>query len=620
VLLKSSVSGRSRTMNKVISGYFDDAHRGLQRQQQQQDRVITNSGSHVQLPPLRDDREFSSMDKAQSHSMGSLEFTSEQARAGVQAERLQQSITENSKLSRKVRQIQEQLSITSAKKEAFRAQASRLEKEFKKGREQADLLQKDLLDARREASQMGKEAQEAMQMMTEMRKSHIQEVRLLQRGLAARGGGESKNKVNEVADLVDKLGRAVLQRDESIRDKTKLQVRANKTDAELRAVVDDHSRLKRQNKSLSEQLKEALRKGKFVPPKVEVDDPDESDPEFEHELLAFEQRFTILEEGPAGLDILASNLSKDKQTLEKRLKTGQDTITNLKSSVDNLKRLGEEKDMQIDELNEKLDKMMKDHAAQQEAIAQKRREIENQVEEEREALQRRIEDLELECDNARAVADGMEKASSRLTKELIKVHETHTGNQAKRTENGEGDEQPADAAGSADAQPSAPPQLLAQTEQTAKTGEALKIEVFKNGEITELHASEVGGEMSVIPVEQPLLQELDQKDPWTDLFSRVGVSPGPPRRLVVSRFLGRKDVVLGAKSCILTIYMYDERRFFVSGLDVANVLDLMIKEDDIPPVFGANIDGCQDNANAIFDLLSRNLVLEDDRLKLALDQ
>jgi len=602
-------------MNKVISGYFDDAHRGLQRQQQQQDRVINPSGSHVQLPPLRDDREFSSMEKAQSNSMGSLEFTSEQARAGVQSERLQQSLTENAKLSRKVRQIQEHLSITSAKKEAFRAQASRLEKEFKKGREQADILQKDLLDARREASQMGKEAQEAMQMMTEMRKGHIQEVRLLQRGLAARGGGEAKNKVNEVADLVDKLGRAVLQRDESIRDKTKLQVRANKTDAELRAVVDDHSRLKRQNKSLSEQLKEALRKGKFVPPKVEVDDLEDSDPEFEHELLAFEQRFTILEEGPAGLDILASNLSKDKQTLEKRLKTSQETITNLKSSVDNLKRLGEEKDLQIDEMNEKLDKMMKDHAAMQEAIAQKRREIELQVEEEREALQRRIEDLELECDNARAVADGMEKASSRLTKELIKVHETHTGNQAKRADNAEA-EQPA--AASADAQPSAPPQLLAQTEQTAKTGEALKIEVFKNGEITELHASEVGGDMSVIPVEQALLQELDQQDPWTDLFGRVGVSPGPPRRLVVSRFLGRREVSLGAKSCILAIYMYDARRFLFDVLDVADVFGLVIKEHEFTDEFGAKIDGCQDNANAIFDLLSQHLALEDGVLRLSI--
>jgi len=50
------------------------------------------------------------------------------------------------------------------------------------------------------------------------------EVRLLQRGLAQRGGdAASRNKVNEVADLVDKVGRAVVQRDEAIRDKTKMQ-------------------------------------------------------------------------------------------------------------------------------------------------------------------------------------------------------------------------------------------------------------------------------------------------------------------------------------------------------------------------------------------------------------
>ena len=37
---------------------------------------------------------------------------------------------------------------------------------------------------------------------------------------------------------------------------------------------------------------------------------DESDEEFETELLHFEKRFQILEEGPMGLDILASNLAR----------------------------------------------------------------------------------------------------------------------------------------------------------------------------------------------------------------------------------------------------------------------------------------------------------------------
>merc|ERR1719379_2043104 len=70
---------------------------------------------------------------------------------------------------------------------------------------------------------------------------------------------------------------------------------------------------------------------------------------------------------------------------------------------------------------------MRDHALFEEQIAQKQREIAIQVEEERAALEARIQELELECDNARAAADGMEKASTRLTRELVKVHEQYSG-------------------------------------------------------------------------------------------------------------------------------------------------------------------------------------------------
>eukprot|EP00913_Durusdinium_trenchii_P032153 g30108.t1 len=271
----------------------------------------------------------------------------------------------------------------------------------------------------RATSHLSRESQEAMQMMSEMRKAHLQEVRLLQRGLAARGNGEMRNKVNEVADLVDKLGRAVLQRDENLREKSKAQVRLNKVETDLRALTDECTRLKRHNKSLNDQLKEANRRAKFTPPRPDADAPEDSDEEFEHELLAFEQRFTILEEGPAGLDILASNLSKDKQNLEKRLKQSQETVQSLTNSVEEWKRLSEEQDLQIADLSAKLDQMMRDHAALQEAITQKRREIEQQVAEEKALLEAKVQELQMECDNARAVADGMDKASSRVQKDVL---------------------------------------------------------------------------------------------------------------------------------------------------------------------------------------------------------
>ncbi|CAE7673637.1 PAP4, partial [Symbiodinium sp. CCMP2456] len=118
--------------------------------------------------------------------------------------------------------------------------------------------------------------------------------------------------------------------------------------------------------------------------------------EFEHELLAFEQRFIILEEGPAGLDILASNLSKDKLNLEKRLKSSNETVDSLTASVGEWRRLSEEKDLEISDLSTKLDQMMREHAALEEAIAQKRREIEQQVAEEKAALEAKVQELQLE--------------------------------------------------------------------------------------------------------------------------------------------------------------------------------------------------------------------------------
>lgn len=307
-------------------------------------------------------------------------------------------------------------------------------------------------------------------MMSEMRKAHLQEVRLLQRGLAARGNGEMRNKVNEVADLVDKLGRAVLQRDENLREKSKAQVRLNKVETDLRALTDECTRLKRHNKSLNDQLKEANRRAKFTPPRPDADAPEDSDEEFEHELLAFEQRFTILEEGPAGLDILASNLSKDKQNLEKRLKQSQETVQSLTNSVEEWKRLSEEQDLQIADLSAKLDQMMRDHAALQEAITQKRREIEQQVAEEKALLEAKVQELQMECDNARAVADGMDKASSRVQKELTKAQDAYVGQQQKRAE---AHGAPAEAPG--DAPAPAAPGAAADGEQKGE-GEAVPAE------------------------------------------------------------------------------------------------------------------------------------------------
>merc|ERR1712174_16984 len=110
--------------------------------------------------------------------------------------------------------------------------------------------------------------------------------------------------------------------------------------------------------------------------------------------------------------------------LEKRLKAQAETVKSLNSTVDSWKTACVDKDEQIKDLNEKLEKLMRDQAYLEEQIAEKRREIELRIAREKELLEAQQE-LTMEADNARAVADGMEKASSRLSRELVKVHEQY---------------------------------------------------------------------------------------------------------------------------------------------------------------------------------------------------
>mmetsp|Transcript_5633 Transcript_5633/g.13452 ORF Transcript_5633/g.13452 Transcript_5633/m.13452 type:complete len:493 (-) Transcript_5633:148-1626(-) len=428
-------------MNKVVSSYFDEAHRSLQSNRESPG---FSGAQHLQLPPLRTNSppsdtaetlpEKSSLRPSASLSM--LEY-SDKATRGIMEEKYQQALQDNARLNRKLRTLQDQYAVTSAKKEAFKAQAVRLEREFKKGHEASDSMQRDLIDARREAEQTAKEAREAVAMMSDMRKSHIQEVRLLQRGLAARGGDEKfRNRVNEVADLVDKLGRAVVQRDEAVRDKTKAQAHLNEAISDVRHLTDERAKLRKQNGQMREKLEAAMRKVKIIEaqPDQEAMNVDDSDEEFEVELHLVERRIEILKDNAAGADILASNLDKEKEQLRQKLKQEQETIQMLERSVDYWMKTCGERDAQILDLNSRIETILKHQAVVDQQIAKKKNSIAEDVDEERERLEKRIAELETERDAAQSAVEGMQKASDRLTQELVNVHEKYADNWQRKKE------------------------------------------------------------------------------------------------------------------------------------------------------------------------------------------
>jgi hypothetical protein len=563
-----------------------------------------------------------------SMSTGALDFSNERVDRGVQDQRYGQALQENSRLSRKLRTIQDQLSITSAKKEAFRAQALRLEKEFKKGRDQSDQIQKELLEAKREAESTSKESTEAVQMMNEMRKAHLQEVRLLQRGLEARGNDEKfRNRVNETADLVDKLGRSVVQRDEAVRDKTKAQAQMSKMVVDLRALADECSKLRRQNKGLDVKLKESIRKGKAVDkPYLDraIAELDESDEEFETDLLHFEKRFQILEEGPMGLDILASNLARDKRLLEKALKAQQEAHKSTLASLEEWKALNDEKDATLTKQNEQIEEMMMAQAALEEEIERKRREVEEAVNTERANLEARMQELQNEASEARTQADAMVLASDKLSQELVKVHEQYD-DVAKRKA-----EEKGEYAGGAQEEPEAEAawemveELEGQVMKVNESEEPLSatLSVWKDEKGRyQLRAQQGSGNErtteSRIPVSPELVQDLDAESPWADLFNRVGISSDDPPRIVVSECLGEVQMSMppGGADVLCRIHRFDPWRYYISGKSMKADFfsDYVITKDDLqsdPDISSAINSGADDRE--LIDVLLKKMSFQDE--------
>lgn len=638
-------------MNQVIAGFFDDAHRGLQRQHADLPRAFVGVASHVEsLPRLRPGSVSPSASARQTEDGGSWQhsldnvssplrqsrssgalFSPEQANRGVQEQCYKQALQDNSRLSSKLRATQDQLKITTAKKESFRMQALRLDGDFKKGREQSDTIANELLHYKSEATSSAKESVEAVKMMHEMRKNHVQEVKMLQRGLERMRNEEKfRNRVSETADLVDKLGCAVVQREEAERDKFKAQSYANKMMTDLRAVVDECSKLRRQNKSLDAKLKEAVRRSKApasplaergrgmrasssnfgMKAKETAFEFDGSDEEFETELLCFENRFQMLEEGPMGLDILASNLAKDKRLLEKALRQEQEEHRLVRASLEEWKALCEEKDSAITTKNKQIEEVMMAQAALEEEIDRKRREVEEAVNNERAKLEERLKELQREAEEARSQADSMVLASDRLSKELVKVHEQYDeAAQRKQIEKEERfsmdveEPAPENDVGEWDVRREPVPEdnvgewemLERRNDCLVKTHYlespcVLNLEVWKEqhtGNI-QLRARKGSDRETRLAVTDDLLLELDSVSPWADLFSRVGFSGDPQlpdSTVCFSELLGEQEKTFDPDGDVVLcrVHRFDAWRYYISGtsLETSFMAEYLISRDEL---------------------------------------
>lgn len=155
-------------------------------------------------------------------------------------------------------------------------------------------------------------------------------------------------------------------------------------------------------------------------------------------------------------------------------------------------------------------------------------------------------------------------------------------------------------------------ELVAEQSHWGKTGELLQLEVWRRPDASlELHACELSTSAHyMLPLEPEVLEELDPDDPYAELFSVVGLTGGTtgPKRLTLPTLLGTEEVAAMAPSGIgitLSVYQYDSRRFFLSGLDEENtrLVELVLTEQTLTEEHCAWIDRCELDEEGAHELL-----------------
>jgi phage shock protein A len=369
-----------------------------------------------------------------------------------------------------------------------------------------------------------------------------------------------------------------------MRDKVKAEAHANKMIVDLRALADECSKLRRQNRSLESKFKEAVRKGKGAAPQPidrTLAEFDESDEEFETELLHFEKRFKILEEGPMGLDILASNLARDKRQLEKALKQSQEAHRATTAALEEWKALSNEKENTITELNQKVEDMMMAQAQLEEEIERKRREVEEAVNTERANLEARMKELEDEATEAKAQADSLVVQSDKLQQQLLKVHEQYddaaSRKQAEKAQLAaqmQGTDEPDAEQDEDDWDLVKEDERMIKKASNEKKDTVLKICIWQatSGNY-QFRVTEGDGPETKITLSDDLVtqqQLLNDEGDWD--FSRIGLSDSPDgegAKVVISTFLGEKEFTYpGNIECavLCRVYRYGPKRFYISGV------------------------------------------------------
>lgn len=408
-------------MNEVISSYIEESHRSLLAKKSGPTSPLS---ARQRLPRLISPKNAA----PQLDSTNALDHVKGRAVCSISEETHEDALREINRLMKKNKTLEDDLSIITAKKMSFKAQTIRDQKELKRLTEALDSIQKDVKSQREDSSYRNEMSDAALVEISEMRETHIREVRLLQRGLQARTDESYRNRVNEIADLVDSLGRAALQRDQANKEKSKLQQRCRQATVEIKMLQEERRKFLSQNKVLVSKLKDLQRTNNVLMQpreeflKLDEDEDDNfSDEEFETELAAFERRYSVLDEGARGLDHWVEKLHKEKGRLERRREDTDKDVTGLEKAVSQWQEVCEQKDSKIEALEHKV---REQHVAFDKLhfeVKSKSSDLQLQLMEERKRYDEKLKFLQQEAEYARSTAAGYHVLSQKLQQELLKA-------------------------------------------------------------------------------------------------------------------------------------------------------------------------------------------------------
>lgn len=294
--------------------------------------AVSNMIDHEQYSPDDGPMDSSQQQADLSHITSDDDFA-RTAASILEQGKVEDVLRDNYNIRKKFISVKDQLAVSTAKKKSLKVAMTQLEKDNYELRDTIDTFRVEVQHARQDYEEMHHSGTEAVRSMNEMRDAHIKEVRLLQKGLLNRGV-DARNKVNDMADVMERLGRAVLSRDELAKENQKLKSQLFSSRTECRSLHVDISRTKAKSRLMEQSLRDASR-GVTVPsaaaPKGSVGKAaasqalsssclstsamDGDDVEFEERLARIEDVINSAGEGAVSMDEIISKLNVENEAL-----------------------------------------------------------------------------------------------------------------------------------------------------------------------------------------------------------------------------------------------------------------------------------------------------------------